>query len=263
MITSTANPSIKAIRALRQRKERDATGRALLEGIRLVGEALQLGAPIEALIVAPELLRSTFAGELVAEARQAGVRVIDVSAQVFATLAQKEGPQGLAAVVAQRWQPLAEVQLDQPPGWVALDRVADPGNLGTILRTIDAVDADGVILVDATADPYDPEALRAAMGATFRRRLVRTTTAAFALWKARQSIFCVGTSDKAAADYRRVAYPTPLVLLMGSERQGMSAELTELCDLMVRIPMRGRSDSLNLAVATGVMLYELVRDTAG
>jgi TrmH family RNA methyltransferase len=259
MITSSANASMKAIRTLRQRKERDAGGLAFLEGIRLVGEAIQLGASVETLIVAPELLRSAFAHELVGAATQAGTRIIEVSASVFATLAQKEGPQGLAAVVRQRWETLADVQLTQPPGWVALDSVADPGNLGTILRTADAVGASGVILIGATADPYDPEALRAAMGATFSQRLVRATSEEFAAWKVHHGVFCVGTSDKAAADYRYAEYPTPLVLLMGSERQGLSAELMALCDLMVRLPMRGRSDSLNLAVATGVMLYELVR----
>ncbi len=260
MITSTANPSIKAIRALRQRKERDATGLALVEGIRLVGEALQLGAAVETLIVAPELLRSAFADALVAEAVQAGTGLIEVSAAVFATLAQKEGPQGLAAVIRQRWQALEAVTLERGPGWIALDAIADPGNLGTILRTADAVGADGVMLVGHTADPYDPEALRAAMGATFSRQLVRTTAVELLAWKATQGAVFVGTSDRAPRDYRSGAYPTPLVLLMGSERQGLSMELAEQCDLIVRIPMYGRSDSLNLAVATGIMLYELVRN---
>jgi TrmH family RNA methyltransferase len=262
MITSTANPGIKAIRALRQRKERDAGGRALLEGIRLVGEALQLGAAVERLIVAPELLRSSFAHGLVATAAGSGIPVMEVTANVFATLAQKEGPQGLAAVIRQRWHALDAVTLRDGPGWVALDGIADPGNLGTILRTADAVGAGGVILVGPTADPYDPEALRAAMGATFSLGLVRATPAELAAWKAGCGVPFVGTSDKATSDYRSVAYPTPLVLLMGSERQGLSAELTALCDLMVRIPMYGRSDSLNLAVATGIMLYELVRGAA-
>jgi RNA methyltransferase, TrmH family len=263
MITSTANPTIKAIRALRQRKERDTTRRALLEGIRLVGEALQIGTPVETLIVAPELLRSAFAHELVASASASGTPVIEVASQVFATIAHKEGPQGLAAVVAQHWQELHAVALERKPGWVALDAVADPGNLGAILRTADAVGASGVILVGATADPYDPEALRAAMGATFSQQLVRTTAAELAAWKARSGAVFVGTSDKAAVDYRSITYPTPLVLLMGSERQGLGAELVTLCDMIVRIPMRGRSDSLNLAVATGVMLYELVRSEEG
>lgn len=258
MITSPANPSVKAIRALRQRKEREASGSFFIEGIRLVAEAAQLGAPIERLVVAPDLLASGFARELVAAQAAAGVPLLELSAEVFAGLSQKDGPQGLGAVVRQRWEPLEGLRLDRAPGWVALDRVADPGNLGTILRTADAVGMSGVILVGPSTDPYDPAALRGSMGAVFAQRLVRCTSAELAAWKRAAGAFVVGTSDKAAADYQAVAYPQPLVLLMGSEREGLAPELQALCDALVSIPMRGRSDSLNLAVATGVMLYELL-----
>jgi len=258
MITSPANPTAKAIRALRQRKEREATGSFFVEGIRLVAEAAQLGAPIERLVVAPELLASGFGRELVTGQAAAGVPVLEVSADVFAGLSQKDGPQGIGAVVRQRWEPLADVRLDTSPGWVALDRVADPGNLGTILRTADAVGACGVILVGPSTDPYDPAALRASMGAVFSQRLVRADPDELAAWKRAAGAFVLGTSDKAPLDYQAAAHPQPLVLLMGSEREGLAPELQTLCDALVSIPMRGRSDSLNLAVATGVMLYELL-----
>jgi TrmH family RNA methyltransferase len=263
MITSSANPTIKAIRALRQRKVRTEQHVAVLEGIRLVGEAWQLGAALERVVVAPELLRSSFAHDLVAQAAQDGVPVLEVSAHVFATLAHKEHPQGILAVVRQQWHELTDIQVDHAPGWIALDAVADPGNLGTILRTADAVGASGVILVGETADPYDPDALRAAMGATFSQRLVRTSASEFCAWKRHRAIHVVGSSDKATTDYRQATYPTPLILLMGSERHGLSADLLAICDQMVRIPMAGRSDSLNLAVASGILLYELVRAEGG
>lgn len=262
MITSPANPQIKAIRALRQRKEREAQGLFFVEGVRLVGEAAQLGAPIAALVVAPELLGSPFAHELVARQAAAGTRVIEVSAEVFAGLSQKDGPQGLAAVVRQRWTTLAEVRLGPAPGWVALDRVADPGNLGAILRTADAVGAGGVILLGECTDPYDPAALRGSMGAIFAQGLARASHAEFLAWRRQVGAFVVGTSDKAEIEFQQAAYPQPAVLLMGSERQGLAPELLAACDLVVRIPMHGRSDSLNLAVATGIMLYELRRQQA-
>jgi RNA methyltransferase, TrmH family len=258
MITSSANPTIKAIRALRQRKEREASGLCLLEGIRLVGEAVRAGS-VERLLVAPALLRSDFARELVAAQAAAGTPVIELSGEVFAGLAQKDGPQGLAAVAHQRWQPLAALGLDAPPGWVALVEPADPGNLGTIIRTIDAVGAAGLIIVGPGADPYDPVALRAAMGATFAVALARASWAQLEAWLAATGAPLVGTSDQAPAHFQQVAYPQPLVLLMGSERQGLSPEQQARCDMLVHMPMRGRGDSLNLAVATGVMLYELLR----
>jgi TrmH family RNA methyltransferase len=258
MITSSANPTIRQIRGLRQRKEREASGLFFIEGIRLVGEAVQLGAAIEALLVAPELLTSPFAHDIVDRQRAGGARIIEMGAAVFADLSQKDGPQGLAAVVRQRWIDLAEVRLGAPPGWVALVEPADPGNLGTILRTADAVGAAGVILLGSATDPYDPAALRASMGAIFAMQLARASFEGFAAWKRASGAFLIGAADSAPTDYQSSTYPQPLVLLMGSERQGLSAEQQGLCDLMVSLPMRGRSDSLNLAVATGVLLYELL-----
>jgi TrmH family RNA methyltransferase len=257
VISSFSNPQIKQIRALRQRKERDATGLFFIEGIRLVGEAVQLHAPIDTLVVAPELLSSDFARSLVEEQTQAGVRLLEVTVDVFASLSGKDGPQGLGAVLRQQWEPLEAVGLEDGLGWVALESVADPGNLGTILRTADAVGCAGVLLLGTSTDPFDPAALRASMGAIFSQRLVRASFAEFVAWKQRHRVAVVGTSGDAAHDYRAVRYQPPLVLLMGSERQGLSDEQQAACDVVVRIPMVGRSDSLNLAVATGVVLYEM------
>ncbi|MBX0327141.1 RNA methyltransferase, partial [Oscillochloris sp. ZM17-4] len=255
---SSSNPTIRQIRALRQRKERERTGLCFVEGVRLVGEAVQLGVAIEALVVAPALLSSPFAHNLVARQSAAQAQIIEVSAEVFTGLSQKDGPQGLAAVARQRWVELADVRLGPPPGWVALVEPADPGNLGTILRTADAVGASGVILIDNATDPYDPAAMRASMGATFAVQLARASFAAFAAWKRASGAFLIGASDKAPAHYQDIIYPQPAVLLMGSERQGLGQAHQDICDQMVHLPMRGRSDSLNLAVATGVLLYELL-----
>ncbi|MBI3733939.1 MAG: RNA methyltransferase [Chloroflexi bacterium] len=259
MITSKANAHVKQIRALRQRKERERDGLFFVEGIRITGEAAQLGARLESIVFAPELLKSAFAHTLVQEQQRRGVACLELSAEVFESLSAKEGPQGIGAVVRQRWEPLEAVQPLSELCWVALEAAQDPGNIGAILRTSDAVGGAGLILLDHSADPYDPEAVRASMGAVFAQRLVRATFDEFAAWKARDRApyRVIGASGDAPHDYQAVAYQPPQVLLMGSERQGLLADQQAACDLLVKIPMVGRSDSLNLAVAASVVLYEM------
>jgi TrmH family RNA methyltransferase len=232
-----------------------------VEGIRIVAAAAELGADVELCVVAPQLLTSRIGQEVVQTLAGRSVPCLEVTAEVFESISGKEGPQGLGAVVRQRWELLEEVRHGKELCWVALNAVADPGNLGTILRTSDAVGAAGVILLGPTTDPYDPAALRASMGAVFSQRLVRATFPALVAWKQRIGYTLVGTSHAAATDYTSVSYRAPLVLLMGSEREGLSSEQRAACDLTVRIPMVGRSDSLNLAVATAVVLYEIFNQT--
>ncbi len=267
MITSLANERIKAIRKLQDRKARQESGLFTIEGLRIVAEAVEQAkagqVKIDTLIVAPELLKSTFGRDLVAEQVERGVPVLEVSPEVFERISLKEGPQGLAAVVRQNWISLEEARLVvrqtlASNTWVALDAVADPGNLGTILRTHDAVGGQGVILLDQSTDPYDPAAVRGSMGALFSQSLVRASFREFTDWKRSQGYPVVGTSDKARVDFHAYTYPPALVLLMGSERHGLQEHHLALCDEVVRIPMLGKSDSLNLAAATAVVLYEIL-----
>ncbi len=257
MITSKSNNNVKFIRQLQQRKEREQTGLFYIEGLRIVIEAIQQRAELQQLVVAPELLTSKLGQELVAEQQNQGVNYLEVSAEVFTSFSSKDNPQGIAALARQHWHLLDEIQLDAGLCWIALYKTQDTGNLGSILRTSDGVGSAGVILLDSTTDPYDLNSVRASMGAIFSQRLVRTSFAQFAAWKRQQSCFLVGTSDSASSDYRSTRYQHPLVLLMGSEPQGLPVEYQQLCDTMVTIPMVGRADSLNLAVATGIVLYEI------
>ena len=176
---------------------------------------------------------------------------------MFAGHLCRDGPQGLGAVLRQRTESLDQATPGGELYWVALDAAQDPGNIGAILRTSDAVGGAGLILLGNAADPYDPAAVRASMGALFAQRVVRADWDTFVAWKQQHGVAVIGTSDKAEQDYRGASYPTPLVLLMGSEREGLSPAQQAVCDRMVRIPMVGRSDSLNLAVATAIVLYEL------
>jgi TrmH family RNA methyltransferase len=256
LIASRNNPKVKAIRDLRHRKERERSGLFFVDGIHLVAAAIELRAMVEQLVVAPDLLSSRFARDLLYQQRQSGVDCLEVTAEVFESLASKEAAQGIGAVVQQRWEALERA----PPArdcWVALEAIHYPGNLGTILRTSDAVGAAGAILLGPTTDPYDPAAVRASMGAIFSQRLIRADLDEFAAWTRRHGCKVVGTSPGAALDYQSVAYELPLVLLMGSEPRGLSAEGLGLCDTIVSIPMVGHNDSLNLSVAASVMLYEI------
>ncbi len=277
-ITSLQNPRIKAIRALSQRKRRQETGLFFAEGIRLVGEAVQTGADVETLVVAPDLLRSDFGRDTVRRAREEGVEILEVGAEVFRSLSGKDGPAGIGVVARQRWTALDDTGVGLEGGgsspndaaaaatlgWVVLEDVGSPGNLGSILRTSEAVGGAGVILLGATTDPYDPEAVRGSMGAVFSQQIVRSSLEALIQWKRQINIPMIGTSDAAPADFRSATYAPPLLLCLGGEQHGLSKEAIEACDTVVSIPMAGRADSLNLAVAAGVMLYEVLyqaRDT--
>lgn len=257
MITSTANERIKQIRKLRERKERQQSGLFYIEGLRIIGEAVQQGAGVEALIVAPRLLKGEFSARLISEQQEEGTLIIEVSEQVFESFALRDGPKGLAAVVRQRWVELEGVNLKNNDIWVALDAVQDPGNLGTILRTLDSAGGCGVILLDNATDPYDPTAVRASMGSVFSQQLVRTTFTEFSKWKQACRVQVIGASGTAKIDYHYSHYPSAMILMMGNERQGLPQQHLRLCDQIVRIPMIGRSDSLNLAVSTAIIIYEI------
>ena len=258
VITSRNNPRIKQLRALLKRSERERTGLAFIEGLRLVTEALRYPGLVRLLVIAPDLLKSQHGQALFRDQKRKGLPYLCVSAEVFQSFSLKDGPQGIAAVVAQRWEQLDRVELSATDYWLALEAIQDPGNLGTILRTCDATGCCGVLLLDHATDPYDPTALRASMGAIFAQRLVKTSFQAFANWKRQHNYTLIGTSDSATLNYREAHYPSPAILLMGSERQGLAPEQQALCDLVVGIPMRGSSDSLNVSVAAAIVLYEML-----
>jgi len=258
-INTWEDARLQSIRALGKRQERDRTGTFFAEGLRFVGQAVAQNAQIEAVLVVPKTLEHPFGLRLRRQLEQKRVPVWEITPELFLRLSRAEEPQWIGAVVRQRWDMLAAVHSSPSPGlcWVALDQVHSPGNLGTILRTGDAVGASGLILIGDSVDPYDPACVRATMGAIFAQRLVRATAGEFAAWKRRGGFRLMGTSPHAAHDYRAVTYPAQTVLFMGGEKKGLSEERQRLCDDLVRIPMVGRGDSLNLAIATGVLLYEV------
>jgi TrmH family RNA methyltransferase len=205
LISSLHNTRVKHLRALANRKERDRAGLFLVEGVRAVAEASQGQATIELLVVAPQLLTSPYGWKLVARLRATGVPLLEVTPEVFRlfeAVGFSGGLQGLGAVVRQRWQTLPALRPARERCWVALDAVQYPGNLGTILRTSDAVGGAGIILLGQTTDPYHPAAVRASLGTIFSQRLVRASFAELVAWKERHGIPVIGTAPDAATDYR-------------------------------------------------------------
>jgi TrmH family RNA methyltransferase len=258
LITSRRNPKIKQARALKQRKHRDASGLFLVEGIRHVGGAVEAEAEIEGVYYAPDLLTSSFARDLIEQASARGVACYEVSAEVFDSLAEKENPQGILAIVQEPKAELTQLNPSRFSWGVAVVEPQDPGNVGTMMRTIDAVGADGLILMDNSVDPYHSTAVRASMGALFWQPIVRASFNEFAGWARQHGYHVYGTSAHGEQDYRAVSYRRPLVVLMGSEREGLTEEQAQVCEALVTMPMRGKVTSLNLAVATGIMLYEVL-----
>jgi TrmH family RNA methyltransferase len=259
LITSSSNPKIKQARALRQRKQRDATGLFLVEGLFHIGEALAAHAAIDALFYAPDLVDSDFARQLIDRAVIDGITCYETTADILTSLAEKENPQGVIAVVQQRRTKLADLTPQNFPWGAAIVAPQDPGNVGTILRTIDAVGASGLILLDSSVDPYHPTAVRASLGSIFWYPIVSTSFREWSQWARQQGYHIYGTSAKGSVDYKDVeVYEQPLIVLLGSEREGLSREQAAVCDQLVRLPMRGHVSSLNLAVAAGVVLYAVL-----
>lgn len=260
LIESAANPLVKRIRVLEQRKAREEHGAFVVEGIQQVWQAVDGGAAIETLIVAPDLLTSAPARAMVERQRAAGTRIAEVSAALYARVAAREHPSGLAAIVRIVRRDLGDLAVTPDAFFVGLHEIGNPGNLGTILRTVDAVGGDGVILIGETTDPYHPNAVRASVGTLFRIPVVRAPRIEDVLaWGAANAVSVVTTSEHATDAHWSITYPTPMLLLFGNEGRGLPAEVIARGDLAVRIPMHGSAGSLNLAVAAGVMLYEVLR----
>ncbi|HXD09909.1 MAG TPA: RNA methyltransferase [Anaerolineales bacterium] len=256
-ITSLSNPLIKQARMLRQRKFRAETGLFLVEGIHHVGEVIAAQWDVESILYAPELLTSNFALELLTRLK---AQPQPVSTPVMESLADKENPQGIVAIVHQRKAPLEDLQVMR--SGVALVSPQDPGNVGTILRTMDAVDSDVLFLLDGGVDLYHPSVVRASMGTLFWKPVIQTSFTEFLDWTRSSSLGgmqLIGTSAHSDVDYHTLVLQEPWVLVLGNEQKGLAPEQAKACDLTVSLPMKGRVSSLNLSVAAGVFLYHFVK----
>ena len=265
LITSSANPVVKRVRLLAERRHRRREGAFVVQGIQPVWQAVEAGADIETLIVAPGLLGRSPAARraagMVAGQEAAGVRVARVSDELFGRLSDREGPPGLAAIVRGQVGTLGELPTGPRSLLVALHGIGNPGNLGTIIRTANAAGAGGVVLVGQTTDPFDPVAVKASMGALFGLPVVQAREAGELFgWAAGRGVTVITTSARATVSFWAASYPRPLALLLGAEGAGLPGEVLAQGDACVRIPMVGTAESLNLAVAAGLLLYEAQRE---
>jgi TrmH family RNA methyltransferase len=254
-VTSLTNPTVKAIRALHLRKARDETGLFVAEGLKAVIEGIETGHAPAILMYGAEAAGHPLLQRALQATLAANSEVIEVTEGILAKVSRRDNPQAVVGVFEQVFRPLEAIEPQAARCWVALHRVRDPGNLGTIVRTADAAGCGGVILVGECCDPYSVEAVRATMGSIFAVPLTRAPEVEFAAWRNSWPGSVVGTLLSADCDYREADYGKPTLILMGNEQQGLPPDMAALCDVNVKIPMRGRADSLNLSVATGIMIY--------
>lgn len=246
-ITSTANPTVKWLKSLALKKHRDEEGLFVIEGLRDAAAAAGAGWDLHMLVATADVRNTGLSAE----------RHLTVTPDLMSRIVNRDNAQPVLGVFRQRW---AAPEALGRGLWLGLEDIRDPGNLGTILRTADAVSAAGIVLIGQTCDPFSPEAVKAAMGSLPRMPLLRLTREAFASWRqGAAGTQVVGTHLKGAVDYRAVPYRADMVILMGSETAGLSDALADICDQRVKIPMSGPTESLNLGIASALMLYEARR----
>ena len=253
---------IGRIRELRLRPARDATGQYYVEGLRQVFCALDANLPLE-LLVYCETLAPTIAQRRVRLARRAGARVMRVSPEQFRSVSTTSRASGIGAVLGQHWSSMQDADPAGGLCWIGLGLTRSTGNLGTLLRTAEAVGVAGVIFLDRLTDPFDAQVVRASMGGIFGLRLVRATHAELAEWVSRHRGEVVGAAPRGDVSYTEIPLRSPLVVLFGEERRGLTEPELRLCTRIAAIPMTGRADSLNLGVAAGVVLFDLRRRARG
>lgn len=257
-ITGFSNPTVKFLRSLRDKKHRRREGKFLAEGLRLLTDAREAGKLPEMLVMATGREAHPLLSELEADVAGAGGEIVEMDEDILAKVTGKDNPQAVAGVFTEFDTSLAALDRAGAPIWLVAQALRDPGNLGTMLRTGDAVGAGGLILIDDCADPFSVEAVRASMGAVFTQRIVQARWEEFEPWLRTGAGQLVAASLRDAQDYRGAPYQAPCFILIGNESRGLPDAYEDACDLRVTMPMKGRADSLNAAVAGAVLAYEVL-----
>ena len=256
-IASFSNETVKRIRSLRDKKARREEGLFLAEGLRILAEARDSGRLPEIIAVSDKGPLHPLAAEIIAATEAAGGDVIATSADILSKMSGKDNPQAILGAYRQPDSGLAAIDRSASPLWIVTQSLRDPGNIGTILRTGDATGAGGLILIDDSADPWSVEAVRASMGAIFTQQVATARWEEFVPWLRAGPGQLVGTSLNTDTDYLESTYEQPCFLLIGNESQGLPADYEAECDLLVTMPMLGRADSLNAAIAAAVMAFQV------
>ncbi|MFC4291899.1 TrmH family RNA methyltransferase [Sphingorhabdus arenilitoris] len=256
-ITGFSNPLLKQVRALREKKHRKRAGLFLAEGLRIMTEAREAGFLPEMLFVTLGRDDHDLISALENDVLTAGGDVISVSAEIMSKLSGKDNAQAIVGIYRDHGVQLTDIDRTSAPIWLVAQAMRDPGNLGTMLRTGDAVGAGGLILIDDCTDPFSVEAVRASMGAVFTQAIVQCRWDEFTAWLRSGDGQLVGTSLQTDTDYQDCRYTAPCFILTGNEAQGLPEAYEAECDALVKMPMYGKADSLNAAIATAVMAYEV------
>lgn len=257
LIADPRDPRYLSLRSLQNESSRLRKGLFLIEGIRHVSRAAEQNSSIELLFVEPSILSSPFGQKLVRRLRKSGTPGVRLTSQLYRALTLAGEPQGIGAVMRQKWSSVDALKPLRDSLWLAVESIEQAGNLGTIIRTAEAAGVDGIFLLGHGIDPWDPVCVRASMGSLFSQRFIRCSIEEFAEWARRNNVTVFSSSPDGQFAYKALRYRWPAVLSIGSERQGLSSPLLEISDFTVRIPMNGRCDSINAAVATGVILFEM------
>jgi RNA methyltransferase, TrmH family len=256
-ITAFSNDTVKRLRSLRDKKARRSQGLFLAEGLRIIAEARDSGQLPEIIAFSAEGAKHPLAAEIIAATESTGGDAVETTPDILSKMSGKDNPQMLLGAYRQPDASLERIDRSKAPLWICAQALRDPGNMGTILRTGDAVGAGGLILIDDSADPFSVEAVRASMGAVFTQDIAVTRWPEFVSWLRSGEGQLVGTSLKATRDYLEAEYRQPCFLLIGNEQHGLPADYESECDTLVKIPMAGRADSLNAAMATAVMAFAI------
>jgi TrmH family RNA methyltransferase len=257
-ITAFSNPLIKRVRSLRDKRHRREEGLFLAEGLRILAEAQEAGRLPEYIFYAADSAGHPLVRRLVAAVEAAGGEAIETDRDILHKLSGKDNPQTVIGVYRAFDTALERIDRSAAGIWIVAQSLRDPGNLGTILRTGDAVGAGGLILIDECVDPFSVEAVRASMGALFTQAIATASWPDFLAWLREGPGQLVGMSLDTDLDYQQPRYVAPTFILVGNEAQGLPADYAAECDLLVKMPMLGKADSLNAAVATAVMAYEVL-----
>jgi TrmH family RNA methyltransferase len=257
-ITAFSNPLVKQVRALRDKRHRKDAQQFLAEGLRILAEAEETGRIPRYLFHTAEMRDHPLVRNLTGWCEAAGGEAIETNVDILHKLSGKDNPQTVLGVYDEFDTSLSAIDRTTADIWIVAQAIRDPGNLGTILRTGDAVGAGGLILIDECVDPFSVEAVRASMGAIFTQTIAQADWAEFLPWLRAGPGQLVGLSLNTEIDYREPRYAAPTFLLVGNEARGLPAEYEDACDLRVKLPMRGKADSLNAAIATAVMAYQVL-----
>jgi len=279
-ITSLQNPRVKQLVKLRERRDRDEAGLFLIEGYREVRRALEKGVRPQELYFAPDWFLGENEPALIDQAKQAGAQLFELSKEAFAKVAYRERPDGLLAVAAQWKRTLDDLEVGRafrPTGMpdvgdkprptdsflLVVEAIEKPGNLGTILRSADAAGCDAVIVCDPVTDIFNPNVVRASTGVLFSVPIVVSDSTTVHAWLKKNGIRTAATTPHTTNIYTQTNLRGPLAVVMGSEQYGLSEFWMKGADVLVRIPMAGQADSLNVAMATIITLFEAVRQRSG